>query len=168
MNTFPFVLLLAGLVMINRDFSVGVPATGRCSPRSAALPDYISSPLLATLPGAPPVNHRSSNQLRSLPGASNDSFRAFDARRVDGYSPFVSLDPSADRVPDPPVLHRKPLRATKDEAACVSPFAFAWTYQDAEQRPLVLAFRGHVALDGTRFLIRRRRRHIQTMFGVTH
>ena len=62
---------------------------------------HIGSLLLATLRGAPPVDHRSSNQLRSLAGASNNSLRAFDARRVDGYSPFVSFDPSADRVPDP-------------------------------------------------------------------
>ena len=86
---------------------------GLRSAREAAMRN-ISSLLLATLRRTPPVDHRSSNQLCSLTGASNDSFRAFDARRVNGDSPFVSFDPSANRVPDPPVLHGKPFRATKD------------------------------------------------------
>jgi hypothetical protein len=32
---------------------------------------------------------------------------AFDVCGVDGHGPFVSLDPSTDRVSDPSVLHRK-------------------------------------------------------------
>jgi hypothetical protein len=31
------------------------------------------------------------------------------------------------------------------------PFAFAWTYEDAELHPLDLAFNGHFALNGMRF-----------------
>ena len=95
------------------------PAAWRCSRRCAKF--RLSLPLLATLRRAPPVDHRSSYQLRSLTGASNDSFRAFDARRVNGDSPFVSLDPSADRIPDPPVLHRNTFRA---RPPCIIPFAF--------------------------------------------
>ena len=42
--------------------------------------------------------------------------RDYDARWMAAYGdgPFVSFDPSANRVPDPPVLHGKPFRATKD------------------------------------------------------
>jgi hypothetical protein len=55
----------------------------------------------------PPVDHRSSWQLRSLTGAGDDSSRAFDLCGMNGHGPFVSLDPSADRVSDLPVLHRR-------------------------------------------------------------
>jgi hypothetical protein len=59
----------------------------------------------------PPVDHRSSQPLSSLAGAGDDFSVAFDVCGVNGHGPFVSLDPSADRVSDPPVLHRKPFRA---------------------------------------------------------
>ena len=63
---------------------------------------------------------------------------------MNGDGPFVSLDPNADRVSDLPVLHRKPFARVTDErppseAACIIPFAFAWTYEGAELYPLVLA-----------------------------
>jgi hypothetical protein len=32
---------------------------------------------------------------------------------MNGHGPFVSLDPSADRVSDPPVLHRKPFACSR-------------------------------------------------------
>ena len=65
---------------------------------------------------------------------------------MNGHSPFVSLDPSADRVSDLPVLYRKPFARMTDErppseAACIIPFAFAWTCEGAELYPLVLATR---------------------------
>jgi len=55
----------------------------------------------------PFVDHGSSYQLRSLAGAGDDSSGLFDVCRMDGYGPSVPLDPSADRVSDPPVLHRQ-------------------------------------------------------------
>jgi hypothetical protein len=55
----------------------------------------------------PFVDHGSSCQLRSLAGAGDDSSGLFDVCRMDGYGPSVPLDPSADRVSDPPVLHRQ-------------------------------------------------------------
>ena len=59
----------------------------------------------------PPVDHRSSQPLSSLAGAGDDFSVAFDVCGMNGHGPFVSLDPSADRVSDPSVLHRKPFRA---------------------------------------------------------
>ena len=58
----------------------------------------------------PAVDHRSSLQLRPLTGAGDNSSRAFNVCGMNGYGPFLSLDPSADRVSDPPVLHLKPFR----------------------------------------------------------
>jgi hypothetical protein len=58
----------------------------------------------------PPVDHRSSYQLRSLTGADDNFSRTFDVCGMDRYGPFASLDPSADRVSDPPVLHLKVFR----------------------------------------------------------
>ena len=52
------------------------------------VPAVFLSAAYFSLRRAPPVNHRSSYQLRSLTGASDDFFRAFDARRVNGDSPF--------------------------------------------------------------------------------
>jgi len=65
---------------------------------------------------------------------------------MNGDGPFVSLDPSADRVSDLPVLHRKSFARVKDErpprqAACIIPFAFVWTYEGAGLYPLILATR---------------------------
>jgi hypothetical protein len=55
----------------------------------------------------PFVDHGSSYQLRSLAGAGDDSSGAFDVCRMNGHGPLVPLDPSADRVSDPSVLHRQ-------------------------------------------------------------
>jgi hypothetical protein len=72
---------------------------------------------------------------------------------MNGDGPFVSLDPSADRVSDSPVLHRKPFARVTDErppseAACIIPFAFAWTYEGAELNPPVLAIPGPFRVEG--------------------
>jgi hypothetical protein len=93
----------------------------------------------------PLVDHRSSKQLRSHTGAGDHSSRAFDVCGMNGHGPFVPLDPSADRISDLPVLHRKSLRVADERppsgAACIIPFAFACTYEGAELHPRVLAIR---------------------------
>jgi hypothetical protein len=93
----------------------------------------------------PLVDHRSSKQLRSHTGAADDSSRAFDVCVMNGHGPFVPLDPSADRISDLPVLHRKSLRVTDQRppsgATCIIPFAFACTYEGVELHPRVLAIR---------------------------
>jgi hypothetical protein len=55
----------------------------------------------------PLVDHRSSYQFRSLTGTIDDFSRTFDVCGMNRYGPFASLDPSADRVSNPPVLHLK-------------------------------------------------------------
>jgi hypothetical protein len=59
----------------------------------------------------PLVDHRSSYQLRSLAGARYNFSRTFDVCGMNRYGPFVSLDPSTDRVSNPSILHLKFFRA---------------------------------------------------------
>jgi hypothetical protein len=66
--------------------------------------------MLCAARSIPPVDHRSSYQLRSLTGAGDNFSRTFDVCGMNRYGPFASLDPSADRVSNPPVLHLKVFR----------------------------------------------------------
>jgi hypothetical protein len=65
-----------------------------------------------------------------------------------------------------------PLRArwTSDrqvEAACIIPFAFAWTYEGAELYPLILAIRRPFRVGWNATPDSYRGHHVQTTFGVT-